>query len=320
VRSYYPNIKINQEYFLAVDDHHTIYVEESGSEDGIPMLFVHGGPGGATSPADRCFFDPEKYRIILFDQRGCGRSKPHASLLENTTEHLVADMERIRQHLSIDKWLLLGGSWGSTLSLVYAQTYPQHVLGLILRGVFLCRDQDIQWLYQEGASRVFPDHWQDFQSVVPESEQSNMMSAYHRRLTSNNELERMGAAKAWSVWEGSISTLEPNTSKVDHFANPHVALAMARLECHYFVNQGFMVSNQILNNMDKLADIPAILIHGRYDVICPVDQAFALSRAWPAAKLEVIRDAGHSSSEPSILDALVKATDEFAHTLGDVTF
>jgi proline iminopeptidase len=320
MRTYYPNIKHYDEHRIAVDNLHTLYVEESGSKDGIPVLFVHGGPGGGCSPKERSFFDPEKYRIILFDQRGCGQSTPHASLRDNTTQHLVADIEKIREHLNIDKWMLFGGSWGSTLSLVYAQTHPGRVLGLILRGIFLCRDQDVQWLYQDGASRVFPDCWKPYQAIIPKAEHSNMVEAYHRRLTSSNELERMGAAKAWSVWEGSICTLEPSSSKVDHFANPHVALAMARVECHYFLNNGFMELNQILNNVDRLAGIPAIIVHGRYDMVCPVDQAFDLQRAWPEAKLEIIRDAGHSSSEPGIIDALVKATDEFAYKFGDVTF
>ena len=318
MRGFYPNIKPYKVHMLAVDAPHELYVEECGSPDGIPVLFVHGGPGGGCSKQDRCFFDPEKYRIILFDQRGCGRSIPHASLQGNNSQALVEDMEAIRQALGLDKWLLFGGSWGSTLSLLYAQTHPQRVSGLILRGIFLCRDRDIHWFYQAGADHVFPDYWRDYLAPIPEAERGDMVAAYYRRLTGDNELERMSAAKAWSIWEGRCAALHPNPNIVERLGSPHVALAMARVECHYFHNKAFLVDNQLLANADKLKGIPGIIVHGRYDMVCPVDQAFALHRAWPEARLEIIRDAGHASSEPGTLDALVKATDEMANKLGDL--
>ena len=317
MRTFYANIKPYKEHRIAVQAPHQLYVEECGSPDGIPVLFVHGGPGAGASTQDRCFFDPQKYRIILFDQRGCGRSTPHASLENNTTQALVADIEVIRQALGVEKWLLFGGSWGSTLSLVYAQTHPQRVLGMVLRGIFLCRDRDIRWFYQHGADHVFPDYWQDYQAVIPEAERDDMVNAYYRRLTGGNELERMSAAKAWSVWEARCATLHPNPQIVERLGNPHIALSMARVECHYFTNQAFLEENQVLHNADTLKNIPGIIVHGRYDMVCPVDQAFALHRAWPQARLEIIRDAGHASSEPGTLDALIRATDEMAHKLGE---
>jgi proline iminopeptidase len=301
---------------LPVGDGHSLYVEECGKPDGLPVLFVHGGPGGGCRETDRCFFDPEKYRIILFDQRGCGRSTPHGSLAHNTTAHLIADIEHIRQTLDIEKWLVFGGSWGSTLALLYAESHAERVLGLILRGIFLCRARDIQWFYQSGASYIFPDYWQDFVSQIPESERHDMVAAYYRQLTSGNEIERMGAAKAWSVWEGRCATLQPNPAVVNHFASPRFALALARIEAHYFINNCFARPNQILEDAHKLADIPGVIIHGRYDIVCPIEQATALAKAWPNAQLEIIREAGHASSEPGIVDALVSATDAFAIRFG----
>ncbi|MCV6604005.1 MAG: prolyl aminopeptidase [Porticoccaceae bacterium] len=318
MRGFYPNIKPYKSHSLAVQSPHELYVEECGSPDGIPVLFVHGGPGGGCSKQDRSFFDPEKYRIILFDQRGCGRSAPHASLQDNSSQALVEDMEVIRHKLGVDKWLLFGGSWGSTLSLLYAQAHPKRVSGLILRGIFLCRQRDINWFYQAGADHVFPDYWRDYQAPIPEVERGDMVAAYYRRLTGDNELERMSAAKAWSIWEGRCATLHPNPKVVEHLGSPHVALAMARVECHYFYNKAFLEDNQLLDNANKLKGIPGIIVHGRYDMVCPVDQAFALHRAWPEARLEIIRDAGHAASEPGTLDALVKATDEMANKLGDL--
>ncbi|UTW44270.1 prolyl aminopeptidase [bacterium SCSIO 12696] len=318
MRSFYPNIKPYKTHQLDVRSPHRIYVEECGSPDGIPVLFVHGGPGGGCSKQDRSFFDPEKYRIILFDQRGCGRSTPHASLEDNNSQALVADMEVIRQSLGVEKWLLFGGSWGSTLSLLYAQAHPHRVSGLILRGIFLCRGRDINWFYQTGADHVFPDYWRDYMAPIPEAERDDMVAAYHRRLTGDNELERMSAAKAWSIWEGRCASLHPSPKIIEHVANPHVALAIARVECHYFYNKAFLAENQLLANANKLKGIPGIIVHGRYDMVCPVDQAFALHRVWPEARLEIIRDAGHASSEPGTLDALVKATDEMANKLGDL--
>ncbi|MEH6470465.1 MAG: prolyl aminopeptidase [Halopseudomonas sp.] len=311
----FPEIQPFQQQQLPVDDLHSLYLEESGNPQGQPVLFVHGGPGGGTSDFNRRFFDPEKYRIILFDQRGCGKSTPHAELRDNTTAHLLSDMESIRQHLNIDSWLLLGGSWGSTLSLLYAQAYPERVNGLILRGIFLCREQDIRWFYQEGANHIFPDHWQIYAAQIPQDEQHDFLGAYHRRLTSDNEIARMSAAKAWSCWEASCSTLNPCGSLVNHFSEPHVALAMARIESHYFINQSFIEPNQILDNVDKIQNIPTIIVHGRYDIVCPVNQAVALYDLLPEAELHIVRDAGHSALEPGITDNLIKATNHFAMRL-----
>lgn len=311
----YPEIKPYREHSLSVSSLHTLYVEESGNPQGIPVLFVHGGPGGGTASAHRSFFDPEKYRIILFDQRGCGRSTPHSELRENTTTDLIADMEKIRNTLNIEQWLLFGGSWGSTLSLLYAQAYPGNVLGLILRGIFLCRDQDIQWFYQRGASAVFPDYWKSYEKIIPAPERQDMLSAYHKRLTSDNEIARMSAAKAWSVWEGRCSTLDPNQDLVEHFADPHTALAMARIEAHYFINKAFIEDNQIINNCQRISDIKTIIVHGRYDMVCPMEQAQALYDALPNSELHIVRDAGHSAFEKGITDNLIRATDNFALSL-----
>jgi proline iminopeptidase len=315
MRTLYPDLPTYAEHRLQVDETHNLYVEESGSPQGIPVLFVHGGPGGGCSATHRRFFDPTKYRIILFDQRGCGRSRPHASLVDNTTAQLVADMERIRTLLDIDRWLLFGGSWGSTLSLVYAQSHPQRVCGLILRGIFLCRDQDLQWFYQRGANALFPDYWEHFEQPIPPAERGDMLQAYYRRLTADNEIARMSAAKAWSLWEGRCSTLDPNSQVVDHFADPHVALAMARIEAHYFVNQAFLEPDQILRNAHIIRDIHTVIVQGRYDVVCPPEQAHALHQALPQAELHLVRDAGHSAFEPGIISNLVEATDDFARSL-----
>lgn len=311
----YPEIKPYQRHELQVDEHHTLYIDESGSPDGIPVLFVHGGPGGACGKYDRRFFDPERYRIILFDQRGCGRSTPHSELKGNTTQELISDIEKIRTHLNIEKWVLFGGSWGSTLSLLYAQSYPEHVEALILRGIFLCRQKDLHWFYQEGADRLFPDYWQDFIQPIPEAERGNLLAAYYKRLTGDNEIAKMSAAKAWSLWEGRCATLRPNPDIVSSFANPHRALAMARIEAHFFTNDCFIDENQILNNIDKLEGIPGTIVHGRYDAICPLDNAYELHHAWTDSELRIIRDAGHASTEPGIADALVKATDELARDI-----
>ncbi|HCH75129.1 MAG TPA: prolyl aminopeptidase, partial [Pseudomonas sp.] len=249
MQTLYPEIKPYARHELAVEEPHVLYVDESGSPDGLPVLFVHGGPGGGCDALSRRFFDPTLYRIITFDQRGCGRSTPHASLENNTTAHLIADMQRIREHLGIDKWVLFGGSWGSTLSLAYAQSYPEHVHALILRGIFLCRPQDLAWFYQEGASRLFPDYWQDFLSPIPLEERDDLMQAFYRRLTGNDQIAQMHAAKAWSCWEGRTATLRPNHNVVERFADAHRALSMARIECHYFVNQAFLEPDQLLRDM-----------------------------------------------------------------------
>ncbi|WP_417546624.1 prolyl aminopeptidase [Marinobacter sp.] len=306
----YPDIKPYASHRLAVDAPHELYIEESGNPDGMPVLFVHGGPGAGCEDYHRRFFDAERFRIILMDQRGAGRSTPLAELEGNSTDKLIQDMEAIRMFLGIERWLLFGGSWGSTLSLVYAQTHTERVLGLVLRGIFLCRPRDIAWFYQEGASRVFPDYWREFEAQIPESERGDMVSAYYRRLTSKNELEQIQAAKAWSTWEGRCATLHPNPQVVEHFGHPHVAIALARIECHYFMNSSFLEHDQIIRDAYKLRDIPGLIVHGRYDMICPLDNAFALSKAWPEADLRIIRDAGHSASEPAIVDALIRGVDE----------
>jgi proline iminopeptidase len=314
----YPDIQPNAQHRIAVDPPHELYVEESGNPEGIPVLVVHGGPGGGCEDTQRRFFDAERYRIILMDQRGAGRSQPLAELEGNTTQALVADMEVVRHFLGIDRWILFGGSWGSTLSLVYAQAYPHCVSGLVLRGIFLCRPQDIQWFYQSGASRVFPDYWEDFLAQIPEEQRSDLVSAYYQKLTSTNELEQIQAAKAWSIWEGRCATLHPNPRVVEHFGHPHVAIALARIECHYFMNQAFLEPDQIIRNAERLRDIPGILIHGRYDMVCPLDNAMALSKAWPEAELRIIRDAGHSASEPAIVDALMRGVDDIAERIKEL--
>ena len=315
----YPELKPYAEHRLAVEAPHELYLEESGNPDGLPVLVVHCGPGGGCEDYYRQFFDAERFRIILMDQRGAGRSTPLAELKANSTDRLVSDMERVRQFLGIDQWVLFGGSWGSTLSLVYAETYPERVLGLILRGIFLCRPRDIHWFYQEGASRIFPDYWEDFLAPIPEPERDDLVSAYYKRLTSANELEQIQAAKAWSIWEGRCATLHPNARVVEHFGHPHVAIALARIECHYFMNQAFLEPDQILRDAGRLAGIPGIIVHGRYDMVCPLDNALALSDVWPEADLRIIRDAGHSASEPAIVDTLMHACDDLADKLESVS-
>lgn len=313
----YPEIRPYQTDMLDVGDGHQLYLEESGNPDGIPVLFVHGGPGAGCGRHDRSFFDPERYRIILFDQRGSGRSTPHACLDVNNSSALVADMEVIRLHLGVKRWLLFGGSWGSTLSLLYAQTYPQYVLGLVLRGVFLCRQQDIDWFYQKGASLIFPDYWEDYLHPIPEAERGDLVSAFHQRLTGGNELAKMACAKAWSVWEGRCATLRPNPDVVESFADPHMAIALARIEAHYFYNNAFMTENQLLLQVDKLEGIPGVIVHGRYDMVCPLDNALSLHHLWHDSELHIVRDAGHASREPGIVDALIRATRAMARRFAD---
>lgn len=311
----FPDIIPYIRHSLVVDLPHTLYVEECGNPAGIPVVFLHGGPGAGCEPYHRRFFDPEKYRIILFDQRGCGRSTPHAELRNNTTQDLIADIERIREHLGIERWVLFGGSWGSTLALVYSQAHPDRVSGMILRGIFLCSRREIEWFYQEGANRIFPDYWEDFLQPIPRHEHNDMLHAYYRRLTGTDEVARMSAAKAWSRWEGRTASLIPNKEVVKHFSNPFTALSLARIECHYFVNNTFLEPDQILQNMKRISHIPAIIVHGRYDVICPIDSAWALHKVWPQSELHIIANAGHSASEKGIIDALVKATHDFSTTV-----
>lgn len=309
----YPAIKPYAIHQLAVDDLHTLYVEESGNPQGIPVLFLHGGPGAGCDPEHRRFFDPNAYRIILFDQRGAGQSTPHSELAKNTTPLLVADMEVIRQQLGVERWVLFGGSWGSTLALVYAQAHPDRVLNMVLRGIFLCRTVDLDWFYKPGgASRVFPDAWEEFISHLPANEQNNILENYYHRLTGEDELAKMSAAKAWSQWEAVCATLQPSPHVVNYLTNPHVALSLSRIEAHYFMNNIFLTENQILENAQHLADIPGVIVHGRYDMVCPLDNAYALKKAWPRATLEIVRDAGHAASEPGMIHALVGATNTIA--------
>jgi len=303
----YPPIHENRHFYLKVDDVHEIYVEECGSEDGVPVVFLHGGPGTGCELYHRQLFDPEKYRIILFDQRGCGRSNPHASLKNNTTQDIIADMEKIREELGIEKWVVAGGSWGSTLALAYAETHPKKVLGLIVRGIFLATKKEVDWFYQEGASQFYPDYWEDFIQPIPEDERDNLLKAYYNRLIGENEIARMGAAKAWSLWEARTATLLPSASILKHFSDPRNALSIARIETHYFMHDSFLEEDQLLNNAHRLKDIPGYIIHGRYDMICPIKQAFDLHKAWSKSELFVVQGVGHSAGEAGISAALIKA-------------
>ena len=312
MKAFYPKIEPHTRFHLSVDDVHSIYVEECGNPSSIPAVFLHGGPGSGCEPWHRRFFDPAAYRVVLLDQRGCGRSTPHAELKDNTTGHLIADIEAVRRHCSIERWLVFGGSWGSTLALAYAETHPERCLALVLRGIFLCRDQDVHWFYQEGANALFPDLWHDFERVIPPEERDDMVSAYYRRLTSDDAETRLEAARAWSTWEGRLLTLLPDEDTVSHFSDVHTALSLARLECHYFMNNVFLRDNQLLDEAHRLHKIPGVIVHGRYDVVCPVEQAFALHERWPQARLHVVPDAGHAASEPGIVHQLVSATDDFA--------
>ena len=311
----FPAIKPFRSHHLKVDDLHELYVEECGTHGKIPVLFLHGGPGGGCVPLHRQYFDPERYHIILFDQRGCGKSTPHASLKNNTTWDLVADIEIIREQLNIDEWVIFGGSWGSTLALAYAQKHPSKVLRLVLRGIFLCRQQDIDWFYQQGASRLFPEAWEHYLKPIPSDEQHQMIKAYYKRLTSKDELVRMAAAKAWSVWEGSTATFKTNLALQECFADPYFALSFARIECHYFINLCFFKESQLLEDAHKIADIKGYIVHGRYDAICPVDQATSLKQAWPTAELSIIEDAGHALTEPGISQRLLQIMQQVADEL-----
>jgi proline iminopeptidase len=313
MRSLYPEIEPYYHGFLAVSDLHTLYFEESGNPQGQPVVVLHGGPGGGTRPFYRQYFNPEHWRIILFDQRGCGRSTPHAELHDNTTWHLVRDLERLRSHLNIDHWAVFGGSWGSTLALAYSQTHPNRCHALILRGIFLLRPQEIRWFYQEGASFLFPDAWEQYVQPIPVGERQDLLAAYYRRLTSPDDAVRLAAAKAWAVWEASTSKLLPDLDLQATFAEPQFAAAFARIECHYFMNGGFFASpNQLLEQVDRIRQIPAVIVQGRYDLVCPMASAWDLHRAWPEAELVIVPDAGHSMTEPGIQTALLDASDRFA--------
>lgn len=302
-------------HHLQVDDLHTLYIEECGNPSGLPVVFLHGGPGAGCAPYHRCYFDPDIYRIILFDQRGCGKSVPHACLENNTSRDLVSDIEMIREHLKIDKWVVFGGSWGSTLGLLYAETHADRVSGLILRGIFLARDKDVKWFYQQGTSRLFPDYWEKFIKPIPESERDDMVAAYSRQLTGDNEMQQLRAAKAWSIWEGMTATLQTDDDVIESFANSHSALSIACIECHYFMHNCWLEPDQLINNIQAIRDIPGYIVHGRYDVICPVEQAWELSRAWPEAELSIIGDAGHAIVETGITRELLRATKEMSERL-----
>ena len=311
----YPPIEPRRTGNLDVGDGHTLYWEEVGNPDALPAVFLHGGPGSGCEPWHRRFFDPNRYRVILFDQRGSGRSTPHAGLEANTTAHLIGDIERLRSHLGVERWVVFGGSWGSTLGLAYAEAHPDRTLALVLRGIFLCRPRDIQWFYQSGADRLFPEAWADYRAAIPEAERDDMVGAFYRRLTDPDATVREAAARAWSVWEGSTSCLHPNPDVLAHFADPSVAVSLARIECHYFLHDSFMEPDQLLREAHRIADIPGYIVHGRYDVVCPVEQALALHAAWPKAELRIVADAGHSAAEPGITRRLVAATNALAERL-----
>jgi len=312
-KSAYPPAEPYASGQLAVTGGHTLYYEEVGNRKGKPAVFIHGGPGAGARPFDRRFFDPHRYRVVLFDQRGCGRSTPHASLQQNTTWHLVEDIERLRKHLGIDRWLVFGGSWGSTLSIAYAETHPTSVSELVLRGIFLLRKKEISWFYQEGASLIFPDEWEKYLAPIPEEEHGDLVSAYYRRLTGDDEKVRLVAARAWSQWEGSTLSLYPDQKRVQFFGGDNFATAFARIECHYFMNGAFLErESQLLDNVDRIRHIPGVIVQGRYDICTPTQSAWELHRAWPEAEFNLVADAGHASSEPGIVDALVRATDRFA--------
>lgn len=312
MKTRYPPIDPFRSGHLPVSSKHSLYWEESGNPEGKPVLFLHGGPGSGTEPSHRSFFDPKVYRIVLFDQRGCGKSTPHASLEENTTWDLVADIEKLREFLKIDAWVVFGGSWGSTLALAYAETHPSYVKGLILRGIFLCRPAELYWFYQFGAHFLFPDIWEHYLAPIPPSERGDMIRAYYKRLTSSDSNIRKEAAKAWSGWEGATLRLRFDPSLFGSFTEDSHADAVARIECHYFVHHAFFkTDNWLLEHVKTIRQIPGIIIHGRYDVICPLENAWFLHKAWPESKLEIIPDAGHSASELGITDALIRATDQF---------
>jgi len=311
-RTLYPEIEPYDSGTLAVSPLHTLYYEQCGNPRGKPVVFLHGGPGAGCNPKTRRFFDPAHYRIVQFDQRGCGRSTPHAELTDNTTWHLVADIERLREHLHIERWQVFGGSWGSTLALAYAQAHPQHVTELVLRGIFLLRRWELEWFYQKGCDSIYPDAWEPYIEHIPAGERGDLIGAYYRRLTSADAAVRLAAAKAWSTWEGGTSYLLQNPDYIASTGADEFALQFARIECHYFVHGGFFeCDDQLLRDAHKLKHIPAVIVQGRYDVVCPLRSAWDLHRAWPEAELRIVADAGHSALEPGNTHELVEATDRF---------
>jgi len=315
LRTLHPPIEARRSGWLRVSELHEIYWEESGNPAGKPVVFLHGGPGGGTDARMRRFFDPARYRIVLFDQRGCGQSRPHASLVDNTTLHLVADIERLREFLGIERWQVFGGSWGSTLALAYAQAHPAQVTELVLRGIFLVRPWEFRWFYEspDGAGALFPDLYEEFVKPIPPEERGELMQAYYRRLTSDNAALRASAARAWSIWEGATSFLRLNSDYLAKFEEDAFAEAFARIECHYFINGGFLRNpTQLLDDVPKIRHLPCTIVQGRYDVVCPMKSAWDLHRAWPEADLRIVADAGHSAFEPGIISELVAATDRYA--------
>lgn len=313
LRKLYPLSDSYNAFDFPVSDLHTIHVQESGNPDGKPAVFLHGGPGGGIEPFYSQFFDPEKWRLILIDQRGCGKSTPFAELTENTTWDLVDDIEKVREKLGIEQWVVFGGSWGSTLSLAYAQSHPDKVKGMILRGIFMLRRKELQWFYQNGTSEIYPDAYEHYIKPIPEDERHDLLTAFYKRLTSEDSEERLEAAKAWSIWEGSTSKLYSDPGLVDRFGEDEFAEAFARIECHFFINGGwFDPEDQLLRDIDKIRDIPAVIIQGRYDVVCPAVSAWDLHKAWPEAEFHIVQDAGHSMTEPGIRSKLLDATDKFA--------
>jgi proline iminopeptidase len=312
LRTLYPPLEPYRRGRLKVSDLHDLYYEESGNPHGKPVVFVHGGPGAGANEKSRRFFDPKRYRIVVFDQRGCGRSRPHASLIENTTWHLVADMEKLRERLGIERWQVFGGSWGSTLALAYAETHPERVTELVLRGIFLLRRWEIDWFYQSGASCLFPDRWRQYLAPIPPEERGDLLQAYYRRLTGPDPKVAQRAARAWSLWEASTSNLRISEENIHSWSGAKFALAIARIECHYFVNRGFFYAeDQLLRDAGRLRRIPGVIVQGRYDVVCPMASAWDLHEAWPEAHFAIVADAGHSALEPGITHELVSATDLF---------
>ncbi len=311
-RTFYPPIAPFQTGMLDTGDGHSIYWELCGNPHGKPAVFLHGGPGSGCAPEHRRLFDPQRYCVLLFDQRGCGRSTPHAALENNTTWDLVADMERLRCLLGVERWLVLGGSWGSTLALAYAQTHTARVSALILRGIFTLRREELLWFYQEGASWLFPDYWDDFVAPIPVAERGDLIAAYRKRLTGADPAEQLACARAWSVWEGRTIRLLPDAVNTEKHASDAFSLAFARIENHYFVHKGWMDEGQLIRDAGKLADVPGVIVQGRYDACTPVRTAWDLHRAWPQADFQLVPDAGHAYNEPGILSRLIEATDRFA--------
>ncbi len=307
---FYPEIEVNRTGYMVLDALHTLYWEESGNPEGVPVVFLHGGPGAGATPQHRRFFDPKFYRIIIFDQRGAGRSKPLGEIIDNTTPLLVQDIERLREMLKIERWLVFGGSWGSTLGLAYAETHPERCTGLILRGIFLCRKSEIDW-FLYGLKTFFPEAWYDFVAPIPKRERSDLLVAYYWRLNDPDPAVHMPAARTWSIYEGRCSTLLPNPQLINHYASDVMALGLARIEAHYFVHNIFLAENSLLNNVDKIRHIPGVIVQGRYDGVCPIISADDLHRAWPEAEYIVVPDAGHAAFEPGIRSKLVAATDKF---------